>query len=361
MATKQSVAFPTLTDLKRSLPSECFESSLPLSLYYTLRSLVFAGSLAVSLSYALAQPLVQNFYPLRVALIAGYTVFQGVIFWGFFTIGHDAGHGAFSRYPVLNFTVGTLMHSLILTPFESWKLTHRHHHKNTGNIDRDEIFYPQRESDDHPVSRHLTFTLGAAWFAYLVEGFPPRKLNHYNPFEPLFERRVSAVIISILAQFFVAGLSIYLCFQVGVQAVALYYYGPIFVFGTMLVITTFLHHNDEETPWYGDEDWSYVKGNLSSVDRSYGPLIDNLSHNIGTHQVHHLFPIIPHYKLKPATAAFRRAFPHLVRKSDERILQAFYRIGRLYAKYGVADSSAKLFTLKEAQLTSKAASDAKAA
>ncbi|CAI5745774.1 unnamed protein product [Peronospora destructor] len=361
MATKQPYEFPTLTEIKRSLPSDCFEASVSLSLYYTVRSLVTAVSLAFGLNYVRALSLVESFWILDAILCTAYILLQGIIFWGFFTVGHDAGHGAFSRYHLLNFVVGTFIHSLILTPFESWKLSHRHHHKNTGNIDRDEIFYPQRKADDHPMSRNLILMLGAAWFAYLVEGFPPRKINHFNPFEPLYVRQVSAVIISIGTQLVVAVFSIYLSFQLGFKTMALYYYAPIFVFSTMLVITTFLHHNDEETPWYGDSDWTYVKGNLSSVDRSYGALIDNLSHNIGTHQIHHLFPIIPHYKLNRATKAFHQAFPELVRKSDEPILKAFYRVGRLYAIFGVVEPEVKLFTLKEAKAASKAETKAKAA
>merc|ERR1719373_291460 len=69
--------------------------------------------------------------------------------------------------------------------------------------------------------------------------------------------------------------------------------------------------------------WSFVKGNLCSVDRSYGWLTDNLSHNIGTHQIHHLFIGIPHYKLNEATAHFRAAFPHLVRSSDQNPYVAY--------------------------------------
>lgn len=154
--------FPSLTDIKRSLPSHCFEASVPLSLYYTARSLVLAASLAVALTLARQQPLVQTYAALDVALCTGYVLLQGIVFWGFFTVGHDCGHGAFSRSHVLNFSVGTLMHSIILTPFESWKLSHRHHHKNTGNIDKDEIFYPQREADSHPLSRHLVRLCGSS-------------------------------------------------------------------------------------------------------------------------------------------------------------------------------------------------------
>jgi acyl-lipid omega-3 desaturase len=92
------------------------------------------------------------------------------------------------------------------------------------------------------------------------------------------------------------------------------------------------------------------------VDRDYGWLVNHLSHNIGTHQVHHLFPIIPHYNLLGATEHFRKAFPHLVRKSDDRIIPAFIRVGLLYIKYGVIENDAKHFSLKDnrAVLTKRA-------
>ena len=49
-------------------------------------------------------------------------------------------------------------------------------------------------------------------------------------------------------------------------------------------------------PWYVDDEWNYVKGQLSTVDRHYGH-VHSIIHSIGTHQIHHLFPKIPHYHL----------------------------------------------------------------
>jgi hypothetical protein len=60
---------------------------------------------------------------------------------------------------------------------------------------------------------------------------------------------------------------------------------PVLVFGSWLVVVTFLHHNDEDTPWYTESAWTFVKGNLSSIDRDYGALVNNISHNIHLHQV----------------------------------------------------------------------------
>lgn len=184
-ASSSPYVFPTLTEIKRALPRECFEASVPMSMYFAVRSLVLASALVVGLAAARSIPVVET-SPVADAAVCGVYIFlQGVVFWGFFTVGHDCGHGAFSRFHTLNFVVGTFIHSLILTPYEPWKLTHRHHHKNTGNIDRDEIFYPQRRHEEHALARNLVVSMGAAWFAYLVEGFPPRKVNHFNPVRPV--------------------------------------------------------------------------------------------------------------------------------------------------------------------------------
>ena len=69
-----------------------------------------------------------------------------------------------------------------------------------------------------------------------------------------------------------------------VTQVLVLYGVPEFVFASYLVLTTFLHHTDDHVPWYDDSMWSYVRGQLSSIDRDYGWCHD-LVHNIGTHQV----------------------------------------------------------------------------
>ncbi|TMW64413.1 hypothetical protein Poli38472_013035 [Pythium oligandrum] len=276
-----------------------------------------------------------------------YVFCQGVNFWGLFTIGHDCGHGAFSRYHSLNFVVGIATHSFILVPYEAWKFSHRLHHKNTGNIDREEVFYPQRKSEHSVVSRLMIVLLGGAWFIYESMGYPPRTEAHTELRDTMFRRHIISGTISIVAHLSCILGVLSLSAIVGWRVMGLYYWAPLFVFGSMLVVTMFLNHNDEETPWYADSEWTYVKGNLSIIDRDYGWIVSNLSHKIGTHQLHHLFPTIPHYNLIPATTHFRTAFPHLVRKSNEPILSAFFRIGKLYIKFGVVDENAKVFTLRD--------------
>ena len=102
--------------------------------------------------------------------------------------------------------------------------------------------------------------------------------------------------------------------HIGFTSLFVHHLIPVFVFATYLVIITVLHHTEmyvrddslyffkdllcdcRNVPWYIDSEWNYVKGQLSTVDRHYG-YIHSIIHSIGTHQIHHLFPRIPHYHL----------------------------------------------------------------
>jgi hypothetical protein len=59
-----------------------------------------------------------------------------------------------------------------------------------------------------------------------------------------------------------------------------------------LDMVTYLHHHGPEDaamkmPWYRGEEWSYLRGGLTTLDRDYG-IFNKIHHNIETHVVHHL-------------------------------------------------------------------------
>ena len=59
-----------------------------------------------------------------------------------------------------------------------------------------------------------------------------------------------------------------------------------------LDMVTYLHHHGPEDanmkmPWYRGEEWSYLRGGLTCLDRDYG-IFNKIHHNIETHVVHHL-------------------------------------------------------------------------
>jgi omega-3 fatty acid desaturase (delta-15 desaturase) len=342
-----ALTIPSLTEIQKILPPDCLRAETSTSLYYVGRSIVLVTCLIFAFVNIRSSETYENSAIVRALVIAFYWFMQGTLFWGIFVLGHDCGHGSFSSSSRLNWAVGNALHTSILVPYESWRVTHRHHHKNTGHIDNDEIFFPLRESQFMRSVKLAPFLMGFAWFYYIVRGHFPRNVFHLNPNDPLFvsyhsQHRVTASVISLLVWLLV----LWRCaVAFGWGTMGLIYFGPLVVFGSWLVVTTFLHHQEENTPWFAEETWDYVKGNLSSIDRSYWPF-DDIVHNIGTHQIHHLFPIIPHYKLGKATAAFREAYPHLVRKSDQTALPAFFKAMSIYRRQVPLPKSANYWVFK---------------
>lgn len=317
---------PSITELKKALPAHCFKPSLAMSLYFVVKDLAMVLVLYLVMVLMEQQPYVI----LTLLYMPVYWYLQGTLFAAIFILGHDCGHESFSRYSWINDIIGNLLHTFILVPYYPWKLSHRHHHKNTGNIDKDEVFYPVRDQEQVKGWTLPYFGFGVGWFFYLVKGYNPRSVNHLNPFDPLMVRNSVQCIISLtcLMVWISFGLVPY-ALAFGLKALLIHYLMPVFGFGCWIVVITFLHHHDDNTPWYADHKWDFVRGQLSSVDRHYGWCHD-LLHNIGTHQIHHLFSKIPHYHLEEATKVFRHKYPDLVRISDEPILSGYSRMFQLY-------------------------------
>jgi hypothetical protein len=89
-------------------------------------------------------------------------------------------------------------------------------------MDKDEVFYPHRGSPYDPSlwDDILLWFPGIAWFYYLLNGYAPRTINHFNPvnkykffrekkqtlfilfkFEPLFYNRHRVGVCSSLAAY----------------------------------------------------------------------------------------------------------------------------------------------------------------
>ena len=143
-----------------------------------------------------------------------------------------------------------LIFSFIMVPYYPWKLTHRVHHKNTGNIDKDEIFYPiRKDRDDNEKSGRKSafvpyFGFGFGWFYYLIKGFAPRRVSHFNPWNSVFIQQSLACLSSIVCCFanILGILALYAHLGLGFGQFLNHYIAPLFVFASWLVVTTFLHH-----------------------------------------------------------------------------------------------------------------------
>ncbi len=308
----------SLKDVKEAIPPHCFESSAIRSLAY-----FFWDIFVISVLYVIADYLDSWFFwPI-------FWVMQGTMFWALFVVGHDCGHGSFSRYKWLNNLMGHLSHTPILVPFHGWRISHRTHHKNTGNLDTDESWYPVTEpkyDEMDWLEKFARFKLVLFLYPlYLFKRSPGRKGTHFDPKSDLFRpsEKWDVLTSTICCSLMVAFLGV-LTYQFGFLWLLKYYLGPYIVFVVWLDLVTFLHHTDPDVPWYRGRDWYFLKGALSTVDHDYG-FINNIHHNIGTHVAHHIFLTMPHYHLKTATEAIKPVLGEYYRKSDYSILEAFIR------------------------------------
>ncbi len=327
----------TLQDLKSAIPAYCFEPSIAKSLFY-----FFLDISVIGLLYGLVSFLdYWWFLPI-------FWVMQGTMFWALFVVGHDCGHGSFSKQKWLNNLIGHLSHIPILVPYHGWRISHRTHHQNTGNIQTDESWYPLTESSYRSMTRWEKFlrfeSLGilVAYPLYLFIGSPEREAgSHFASSSRLFRPSEKwDIITSTVLWTLMIGFLGWLAFQFGWLFLLKYYVVPYLVFVVWLDLVTFLHHTEADIPWYHNEDWYFLKGALSTIDRNYG-LFNGIHHNIGTHVAHHIFLNMPHYHLKTATEAIKPILGDYYRKSDDSIFKSFFTSWR--SCHFVDDKGGKVF------------------
>jgi omega-6 fatty acid desaturase (delta-12 desaturase) len=80
---------------------------------------------------------------------------------------------------------------------------------------------------------------------------------------------------------------------------------PLLITNGFLVLITFLQHTHAALPHYSDEEWEWLRGALSTVDRDYGILNHVFHHITDTHVAHHIFSTMPHYNAGEATKALK--------------------------------------------------------
>ena len=152
----------TMKEIYDAIPPHCFRPNTLLSLGYVLRDFAFVATLALAATQIPSIP----FPYLRHLAWFSYFFLQGLVFTGLWELAHECGHGALSKSKAFNHTTGLIIHSFLLVPFHSWRITHSQHHKSTNNLDRDIAFVPTLKEDfDNERATH-----SKAW--ELVEDTP---------------------------------------------------------------------------------------------------------------------------------------------------------------------------------------------
>lgn len=248
----------TIKDIHNAIPKHCFERSALRSLGYVLRDLILVSTNFYLFQYHIV-PAMPNSYA-RFAAWTLYTIAQGLFSTGLWVLAHECGHQAFSTYKWLNDTVGFIVHSSLLVPYFSWKISHGKHHKATGHMQRDMVFVPKTRADyvrrmgkniadlteEAPLAT-IIHSVGQqlfGWPFYIItnvtghnyhedqrEGRGKGKkngwfngVNHFNPSSPLYEAKDAKLIL--LSDFGIAmtfTALYFACQQWGVANVAIWY------------------------------------------------------------------------------------------------------------------------------------------
>ena len=337
---KNAPELPQKGEIKAVIPPECFQRSYFWSFFYLARDLLIASAFVYATSQVLSTDLPSLTDPLELLkFIAGwsfYAFWMGTIMTGPWVIAHECGHGAFSDSQFVNDIVGFVLHQALLVPYFAWQYTHAKHHRRTNHLTEGESHVPSTAEDNGLVNgtqrasfyavMHEAMGDGAfaafqvwshlaiGWPLYLLglastgkvdrDGKPldGKIMDHFRPSSPMFPAKISAKIMSstmtVMASLVGLGYAMY---TFGSLPVILWYWAPYTFVNAWLVLYTWLQHSDPSVPHYGDGDWTWVRGALSTIDRPYG-IFDFFHHTIGsTHVVHHLFHEMPWYNAGVAT------------------------------------------------------------
>lgn len=335
---------PTKGEIKAAIPKECFERSALHSFYFVFRDSAMAAALVYFTSQVLSTDLPSNLLSLDALYwFVGwnlYAFWMGTILTGHWVLGHECGHGAFSSSQTLNDIVGFCIHQAQLVPYFAWQYTHAKHHRRTNHLEDGESHVPSTGTENGlgPNQERLSFyaawheAMGDGAFAvfqlltHLVIGWPLYLLgmastgrlaqdgtpldgnfaDHFRPNSRMFPSKIRwKILLSTITEIGVLGLIAKLTFEYGFLPVLLWHWGPYLWTNFWLVLYTWLQHTDPSVPQYGSDEWTWVKGALSTIDRPYG-IFDFFHHKIGsTHVAHHLFHEMPFYRADEATAAVK--------------------------------------------------------
>uniref|UniRef100_A0A0K0FDF8 FA_desaturase domain-containing protein n=1 Tax=Strongyloides venezuelensis TaxID=75913 RepID=A0A0K0FDF8_STRVS len=296
--------YPTLEELRKAIPAECFEKDALKSIFFLVWDLLCLAGMYMIVGY------VENYFG-WIGLLSWYFVF-GMFGFSLFVVGHDCGHTTFSNYTWLNDICGHIAHAPIMAPYWPWQKSHRQHHQYTSHFDKDRghVWIDKERYDglDYLSKQFHKFPPSGLifWHLYTFAGIADG--SHFWPWSRLFTNTKERIqcAVSALAVFGCMYAS-FVFLDYSVFNWIKYYYIPCCFAGYWLVIVTYLQHRDESVEVYEEGSWNYVKGQLQTYDRYYGFGIDYLMHHItDCHVVHHLFfTKIPHYKLKDATKAIK--------------------------------------------------------
>jgi fatty acid desaturase len=274
-----------------------------------------------------------------------YSVAMGTVATGLWVLGHECGHGAFGDHAWQNHLVGFVLHSALLVPYFPWRYSHGKHHKYTNHLVLGETHVPPTKKahgalrrvvgDDAFAVVDVVLHLLLGWPMYLLfnstggrtqADLTTRLVDGRN--KSHFTSSSQVMPSTRAVEWSTVGCGLAVGALVHYDLVGMYA-GPYLVVNAWLVLYTWLQHTHPDVPHYGADDFTFLKGALSTVDRPYPWIVDHLHHHIGTtHVLHHLDSSIPHYRAQEYTRAIQPVLGSAYRFDHTPIHKALFLTAR---------------------------------
>ena len=307
-----------LKDFRQAIPTELLQPNERRSWLCLLR--VLLSILCCQFLLFALQPTADSSLIWSIPALCLLWFVYGAVLLGFFLIGHDCGHGSFSRHKRVNQIVGTLCTAPIFNGFRTWMLTHNHHHHFTQirgeDVDWSSHLVTQSEYQSLTWKEHWPIKLGYALpcgiFFWILWNAMQRGAR-VKPMlaEAVYERNRSKIRNANIAMIIVTT-SIYLLFWyfTGFLGMIKYHGLPVLIASLLAGVMVSVGHANQNTIWYDKDSWTPVRGQLvSTYDYRFPKWLEFLVLNINIHIPHHISVRIPWYNLKPAATALQKEFP----------------------------------------------------
>ena len=220
-----------------------------------------------------------------------------------FIIQHDCGHGSFFPSGKANDMLGIFCSVFTLTPYHYWRKSHAIHHASVGKLEERGVGDVYTLTVDEYLARNkwgriryrlyrnpliLFMVIPPVLFLFLYR-FPVSKIGALKTLH-------STVYITNIAITLLAGTVI---FFIGFKAFLLIQL-PILILSLSAGTWFFyVQHQFEDTYWDNGDKWDYTEAALNGSSYYKLPkILQWFTGNIGFHNIHHLSPRIPNYKLE---------------------------------------------------------------
>lgn len=344
----------TIGEVIAVIPKDCFKRDLVKSLSFVVRDIFFLVSFGyIALTYI---PMIPS-KTLRFFAWTTYTIIESFPMVGLWILAHECGHQAFSDYGLVNDFVGWILHSYCGNPYFSWKFSHKKHHQHTGHMEKDMVFVPPTTkewkkkrnvislseiTEDAPLSTIWTLLIQqvVGFQTYLMidaTGQPHPELqqkwyqqfyaSHFNPVAPIFDKGDFWYVILSDIGIAIVGYAVYQWIQIfGWFNCMVNWFIPYLLVNHWIVFLTYLQHTDITLPHYENNEWNFVRGASTTMDREFGFVGWFFFHDIiETHFLHHLVSRIPFYNARKATKAVREFMGDDYKHSDENMFITLWK------------------------------------